>query len=162
MSDKTYELRERLTVGKQGERDFKARHPGVADDASGGFKGDLVISATGERLELKTDAQGRETGNLFVELEMMDYRRGRRRSGVYQAIEHGCRYIVYQTLDTREFWFLPEHLRQLVENYRRQHGEMYRTVRNEDEDTGEPYWAGGVIMPMGVLEQIRIDSPLGG
>lgn len=157
---RTHEFFASLPIGKKGEADFKLRHPGVEYHKSGGLHADFFIKRDGAKLELKTDAQGLKTGNLFVELDAMRYGKGWSRSGVYQAIKNGCLFLVYQTLDGTEYWFVPEVLRDVGEAYRRERGELYRVVRNEDPDTGEPYWAGGFKMPIAELRKICVPSPL--
>ena len=149
-----------LVVGDAGQARFNAKYIGQLIDISKEFKGDFIIKSTGEKIELKTDMQGHRTGNLFVELDMTTEGQKRRPGAAYQAIKHGCKYMVYQTEDGLEFWFDPTALKNRTELFRRTHGELYRRVDNVDRETGRAYWSGGLKMPKAELTDLYLPIPL--
>jgi hypothetical protein len=157
---KPFSFKEQYAKGKAAEAKFLAKHPGLMPLS--GKKGEYFIRLTMDKVELKTDFYKRsQTGNCFIELQM-EYGGKRRRSGVFQAIEHGCQYFVYWFIeDDYEMWFNPLTLRDVAVGFWHSAPALRREIVNKsDRPPHEKYSAHGVIIPQRELERILVVPPI--
>jgi hypothetical protein len=157
---KPFSFKEQYAKGKAAELEFAEKHPGLYQLS--GRKGEYIIRLTMDKVELKTDFYKiSETGNCFIEMQM-EYAGRRRPSGIYQAIEHNCSYLVYWFIeDDYEMWFSLGSLRCLAEEWWRDREYLHREIINKsDEPPHYKYSAHGIIIPRSVLNNITIESPI--
>jgi hypothetical protein len=159
---KPFSFKEQFAKGKAAEAAFLRKHPGLIPLS--GRKGEYFIRLTMEKVELKTDFYRlSESPNCFLEMAM-EYGGVRRKSGVHQAVEHNCNFLVYWFVeDDVELWFNPVTLRDFVLEWARLRPDTERPVKNvSDQPPHEPYYAHGFPIPRAALSRIVLPSPLGG
>jgi hypothetical protein len=80
-----------LSRGRIGELAFIHACQGTVEPLDG-REGDARVVGTRTKLEVKSDSYDMDrTTNFFME----KYRSGNRPGGVYQSLEHGCKYYIY-------------------------------------------------------------------
>ena len=91
MKTKNANFKTDLARGRIGELAFLHATNGTTTPTDG-REGDFVITGTRTKLEVKSDYYDMDkTENFFFEV----YRSGFKPGGVYQALEHGCKYFIY-------------------------------------------------------------------
>lgn len=80
-----------LSRGRIGELAFIHACEGTVEPLDG-REGDAKVTGTRTKIEVKSDSYNMDrTQNFFME----KYRSGNRSGGVFQSIEHGCKYYAY-------------------------------------------------------------------
>lgn len=89
-----------LARGRIGELAFIHACEGTVEPLDG-REGDAKIKGTRTKLEIKSDSYNMDkTPNFFME----KYRSGNKPGGVYQSIEHGCKYYIYVYVPNSEIF----------------------------------------------------------
>lgn len=91
ISKQVHDFETSLKLGKKGESEFHALFSDVLTRSSGYIE-DFVITATGEKCELKVDSYDiSKTENYFMEA----FSYGDKRGGPWQSLEKGIDYFIY-------------------------------------------------------------------
>lgn len=165
ISAKSHYWEKSKAIGDKAEVAFKVKHPELI--SLDGRRGEYVFGEKLERVELKADqylmdlfknkGRGRTVTCCAIEIGTEYYSGLKRKSGVWQAVQHNCDYFVYWfQKDDVEFWFKPKSLWNYAAPL---YNAKARRIERIDNPESRKY-SHCIFIPYNELRVIAVRSPL--